>query len=259
MARIRTIKPQHVNDRELAKISLQAHLFWVLSWCFSDDDGVLENDPLLLKSQLFPRRTDIRVEQVEQWIDQLIKARFMIPFTYNGAGYLLHRTFQIHQRIDKPQPSKIPSEIIQRTFREHSENDQPCIVKESNSIVKEKEGKPPDGDTRFDKKLILENPFSEKFLDDWITWKNYKKTEFRFLFKSIESEQAALNDLVDKAGGIEDTAKKIIHQSMANGWKGLFALKENGQSDSKNGKAKPGAKATNPGIKQAFTQFYNQG
>jgi hypothetical protein len=131
MARIRTIKPQHVNDKELSKISLQAHLFWVLSWCFSDDEGVLENDPLLLKSQIFPRRTDIRIEQVQQWIDQLIKARFVIPFTYNGEGYLLQRTFKIHQKIDRPQPSKIPENIIRRVIDEYSTNVRPCIVEYS--------------------------------------------------------------------------------------------------------------------------------
>lgn len=138
MARIRTIKPQHVADKELPKISLQAHLFWILSWCFSDDEGVMENDPLLLKSQIFPRRTDIRTEQIEQWIDQLVKARFVIPFTHNGEGYLLHRTFHIHQRIDRPQPSKIPCELLEtlrRTFDEHSTNDPACIGEESNGKV----------------------------------------------------------------------------------------------------------------------------
>ena len=142
MARIRTIKPGHVNDKELAKVSLSAHLFWVLSWCFSDDEGVMENDPLLLKSQLFPRRTDIRMEQVQLWIDQLIKARFMIPFTHNGECYLIHRTFKTHQKIDRPQPSKIPENVIRRILDESSTTQQPCIVKES--IVEESKTAKPD-------------------------------------------------------------------------------------------------------------------
>jgi hypothetical protein len=170
MARIRTIKPQHVNDKELSKISLQAHLFWVLSWCFSDDEGVIENDPLLLRSQLFPRRTDIRVEQVQQWIDQLVKARFMIPFTHEGEGYLLHRTFKIHQKIDRPQPSKIPSDTIRRMIDEQSTNDQPCIVEESkvkDGSVKEEAQAPPA--QKFSKPSIyeLENFFVEKGLDEF--------------------------------------------------------------------------------------------
>jgi hypothetical protein len=173
MARIRTIKPQHVNDKKLTEISLQAHLFWVLSWCFSDDEGVLENDPILLKSQLFPRRPEIRTEQINQWIDQLIKARFVIPFTHNGEGYLLHRTFNVHQKIDRPQPSKIPQETInsiRRTFDEHSTNDQPCIVKES--IVEDSsvlDTASPPAQKKFVKpdENLLSDFFTEIGLDDF--------------------------------------------------------------------------------------------
>ena len=138
MARIRTIKPNHVNDKQLSNISLQAHLFWILSWCFSDDEGVMESDPLLLKSQIFPRRTDIRVEQLQQWIDQLVKARFIIPFTHKGEGYLLHRTFKTHQKIDRPQPSKIPLDLIRRILDEQPSIDQPCIVEDSKGKVRER-------------------------------------------------------------------------------------------------------------------------
>jgi hypothetical protein len=141
MARIRTIKPQHTQDKNLPFISLQAHLLWILSWCFSDDEGVIENDPLLLKSQIFPRRTDIRIEQIQQWIDQLIKARYLIPFTHNSEGYLLHRTFKVHQKIDRPQPSKIPSDVIRRLLDDCSMNIRLCIVEDSN--VKESNVEPP--------------------------------------------------------------------------------------------------------------------
>jgi len=112
MARIRTVKPEHWNDKELATISLQAHLLWIGMWNFSDDDGIIEADPLLLRSQIFPRRTDVRTEQIEQWIGQLVKARFVIPFEYNGSGYYIHRTFKTHQKIDKPKPSKVPKDVI---------------------------------------------------------------------------------------------------------------------------------------------------
>jgi hypothetical protein len=218
MARIRTIKPSHVNDKELAKISLQAHLLWVLSWCFSDDEGVIENDPLLLKSQIFPRRTDVRVEQIQQWIDQLIQARFMIPFTHNGEGYLIHRTFQTHQKIDRPQESKIPQDVIRRTLDECSTNTRPCIVKES--IVKESKGKesasPP---------VEIIFPFDEDFKTSWQNWKDYKRMEHKFQYKSPQSEQAALEDLVKKSGGKKEIAELIIQQSVSSGWKGFFELK----------------------------------
>lgn len=121
MARIRSVKPEHWNDRELPNISLAAHLLWIGMWNFSDDDGILEADPLLIRSQVFPRRTDIRTEQMEQWIGQLVKARFVIPFEYNGSGYYIHRTFKTHQKIEKPKASKIPKELIDNVLKHFEE------------------------------------------------------------------------------------------------------------------------------------------
>lgn len=139
MARIRTVKPTHWNDKELSNITLPAHLFWIATWNFSDDDGVFENDPLLLKSQIFPRRQDIRVDQVNSWLDQLVKARFIVPFSYNGNSYYISRTFKTHQRIDKPQPSLIPQKVLFDIIQEHSKNDPITVlpVEESSSKVKD--------------------------------------------------------------------------------------------------------------------------
>lgn len=71
-------------------------------------------------------------------------------------------------------------------------------------------------------------PFeSEEFLKGWKIWKKYKKEEFKFKYKNIESEQAALSELANLSNGNLQTALSIITQSMASGWKGFFELKEN--------------------------------
>lgn len=74
---------------------------------------------------------------------------------------------------------------------------------------------------------------TETFKTQWNHWKIYKKKEFKFNYKSIQSEQAALSELAKKSDGEEKTAIKIIHQSMSNGWKGFFELK-----NETNGKAR---------------------
>ena len=179
MPRIRTIKPQHWSDKELPNISLQAHLLWLATWNFSDDEGIFEADVHLIKSQAFPRRTDIRTEQIEQWIGQLVKARFVIPFTYNGGGYYISRTFKTHQKIDKPQKSKIPKEVIinvlstvpesledhsitiPRIFDEQSTTGRPSRVEESSSRVEVEESSgiaPPPIDLCYDiESYLLKN------------------------------------------------------------------------------------------------------
>jgi len=80
--------------------------------------------------------------------------------------------------------------------------------------------------TTIDKKIELIFPFPDSFKDSWLLWKDYKKEEFGFRYKTVQSEQAALNSLVKMSGGKESDAVKIVHQSMANGWKGFFNLKD---------------------------------
>lgn len=72
---------------------------------------------------------------------------------------------------------------------------------------------------------LFVNPFSDEFLPSWDLWKEYKLQTFKFKYATEMSQQAAINELVDLSDGDEETAKKIITQSMSNQWKGLFKLR----------------------------------
>lgn len=86
------------------------------------------------------------------------------------------------------------------------------------------------------------NPFSESFLDTWDLWKKYKKEQFKFTYKGCISEQAALMQLVTLSEGKENIAIQVINQSIANGWRGLFMLKNN--DNGTNQKHSPGRTIT---------------
>ena len=90
------------------------------------------------------------------------------------------------------------------------------------NAIKEKKGK-----EMKEIKIINTNNFSEDFLVDWKIWIDYKKTNFKFEYKTIESEQIAFNSLYKLSNQNQNTAREIIHQSIANGYKGLFELKQN--------------------------------
>lgn len=82
-----------------------------------------------------------------------------------------------------------------------------------------------DKDKDAEPKLIF--PFdTHTFLKTWELWKQYKKEQHKFTYKNI-SEQAALKSISALANGSEQTAIQIIHQSINNGWKGFFELKNN--------------------------------
>jgi len=71
------------------------------------------------------------------------------------------------------------------------------------------------------------NPFSDDFLPVWDIWKSFRWEQHKFKYKGCISEQAALMRLTTTAGGDEKTAIEIINQSMANGWKDFYMVKNN--------------------------------
>lgn len=60
----------------------------------------------------------------------------------------------------------------------------------------------------------------------WLKWTNYKSSQFKFKYKSTESEQTAINSLIELSGNSGFNALRIIDQSISNGWSGLFELKK---------------------------------
>jgi len=84
-------------------------------------------------------------------------------------------------------------------------------------------------------KEIIELPFiSNEFEKMWFSWKDYKKKQFKFTYRTTQSELATLQELTKLSNGQEDIAIKILNQSMANGWKGLFNLKEDAKGTTNN-------------------------
>lgn len=60
----------------------------------------------------------------------------------------------------------------------------------------------------------------------WQIWKDFKKEQFNFIYKEI-GEKMAIAELLKISNGNTSKQKDIIIQSVKNGYKGLFELKEN--------------------------------
>lgn len=107
------------------------------------------------------------------------------------------------------------------------------------------------------------NPFSEKFLDTWQMWKDYKSQTFGFEYKGIFSEQMTLKKLCELSDGEEERAVRIIEQSIMRQWQGIFPLhipSTNGksakkQSDSKSQSTPP----SNTSFNEAYHKRYGSG
>jgi hypothetical protein len=82
------------------------------------------------------------------------------------------------------------------------------------------------------KKIKMELPFKNiEFVSKWGEWKQYKRIQHKFTYKSKQTEEASLSQLVKLSENNSEVAIKIIEQSIANGWKGFFNIKNenNGQ------------------------------
>jgi len=110
MARIRTIVPEFWEDERSADVSLPALLLYIGMKNFATDDGVITDNPLILRSKVFPAREDIRRQQVSLWLQELIENSFLVPLSYEGKGYYVLDFSS--ERIDKPKRSNIPQEVI---------------------------------------------------------------------------------------------------------------------------------------------------
>lgn len=154
-------------------------------------------------------------------------------------------------RISKKQPiSNTYVETSDKHMSPHMENEN----ENENINVDESESK-----KRQKPKIEITLPWSSsKFSEYWSQWKEYKSKEHRFKFKSAQSEQASLNELVKLSNGIEQTAIEIILQSMAKGWKGFFSLKTETNGNSKTSNTGT-SHITDEQLNQAFAKRFGGG
>ena len=95
------------------------------------------------------------------------------------------------------------------------------INKDIDKGVQGDKKKKPDPDELLLSKMRIEDAFKDSFLD-WLRYKRKKGQSY----KDEESTTLAFEKLKSLAGDNPVTAAKIVNQSRANNWAGLFELKE---------------------------------
>ncbi|SEA39329.1 DUF1376 domain-containing protein [Bizionia paragorgiae] len=117
---------------------------------------------------------------------------------------------------------KTPKAMLEAMLK-HLENEDEDEIKDINRNKDE---------VKKEKTKTLNFPFNNSsFLNSWELWKDFKRSEFGFKYKSTISEQAALKKIAELANYNHQEAISIINQSIENGWKGFFKLNTpNGKS-----------------------------
>lgn len=135
MGRIRTIKPEVLDDHKTARLSNEAWRLFVSALVLADDEGRLPGDAEFLRARIFwgvPRGPfDERSTNVLGALAECSRVGLIRVFEVAGERFLEIRNFTKHQRIDRPGPAKFPEpsqgvtlndEQIRGTFDERSTN-----------------------------------------------------------------------------------------------------------------------------------------
>jgi hypothetical protein len=108
VARIRTVKPEFFTSLTVAGLSVEARLTFIGLWTHVDDQGRCVDDPRLIKAAVWP--LDDRISSdVEQDLKELTESSLILRYKVGERSYLCVRTWDEHQRINRPTKSKLPA------------------------------------------------------------------------------------------------------------------------------------------------------
>lgn len=219
MARIRSIKPEFWTSAQVLECSPIARLLFIGLWNFCDDAGRHVDSLKQIKAEIFPA-DEILLDDIRGMIDELEQNGLVKRYVAEGQA-LLQVTGWHNQRIDKPQPSRYPG-----PDEDHSENVPGTVQERSRLIGEDRKGKDRTGreGTRARatpaRSARAPDPPEGLDADAWERFERYRR-EIKKTLKpaSIEAAQRKL------ASFGEDQAA-VVEQSIANGWQGLFPLKD---------------------------------
>lgn len=286
MARIRTIKPQFWDDAKIGRIPRDARLLYIGLWTFADDLGVVIADPVWLKSKIFPYDR-IQIQQLEAWLGLLEKTGFISLLSVKSESFYYLPTFSRHQIINRPNlddvniDKKLLDNILAK-FTDQSVINHGSISDQSVTIIGEEKdrdsstpynppkgeiGSPDSGDEsvengpekkkscgkRKETDLSFVEPSFQPVMAEWLAYKSERGQTYRQ--KGLKACYSKLREL---SNGDPDIARKIIRQSMANNWAGLFPLKTTNDYGRSAKNQPPGpdelARAVAEGISRAHTR-----
>lgn len=110
MARIRTVKPEFWEDEVIGSLSRDARLLFLACFNLSDDEGILRWNAEYLKASAFIYDPDVDRDQVALLMEQLVGSGLILAYVAGkvrqNLGWIVN--FLKHQRINRPQSSKLP-------------------------------------------------------------------------------------------------------------------------------------------------------
>lgn len=106
--RIRTVKPEWLEDEKIALASTEARLLSIALLLLADDYGNGRAHLAILGPRVFPGAQNPR-ETLAKALDELARLSFVVLYEVEGQSYFHIRNWDRHQRVDKPGKPQCPA------------------------------------------------------------------------------------------------------------------------------------------------------
>lgn len=108
MARIRTIKPALFTSKKVTSWPVGIRWTWAGLFTYCDDYGFGEDDPLLIKSEVYPRDRKMPEAKVIEHLCFIAAEGPLCRYRVEDSDFLHIPSWQEHQRVNRPTKSKFP-------------------------------------------------------------------------------------------------------------------------------------------------------
>lgn len=102
----RVIRDGFLDSERINRLSVHAECFFVRLMLVADDFGRFDGRPQVIRSRAYPLKDDIKIAQIEEWLDECKNANLIIIYEVFGKPYLEVNNFK--QRL-RAQKSKYPA------------------------------------------------------------------------------------------------------------------------------------------------------
>lgn len=263
------IKPKFWEDKKIGKLKPECRLMYIGMWNFADDKGVMSSDPELIKARIFPFDKDMSITRINKMIQEMLDLQLFKVIEWNGDTYIYIHNFLKHQKINKPNLDElnIPVNELEKIIYQ-SRNDHGLFRDESRPKEEEEEEIEIEDKISKEEKEVKRNedlhpllilPFDDDFKNFWIQWKIYRHKQHGFKYKSVQSEQAAVNGLCEKAKGKKEICIAMIQQSMSKGWKDFYEIKNSNNEQQFTSENKSGTTALREAVQQRIKERFAGG
>lgn len=109
MPRIRSLKPEHKTHRKIGPLTDRQYRLWIGMLTEADDEGRLVADPEQLRTLVFAYHPRVHSRDVQSALEALAAVGLIRLYLTRDTQYADFPSWQDHQRVSPPAPTKLPS------------------------------------------------------------------------------------------------------------------------------------------------------